>query len=538
MPKVSVCLAVYKTKSEYLKECIESILRQTYADFEFLIVDDCPEDKECEKIIQSYKDERIKYYRNEKNLGISGTRNKLLELAQGEYIAVMDHDDVSLPTRFEKQVAYLDEHPECGVVGSWYKKIPNGKIKKKKENNAQIVNALKNSCPILHPASMIRKSAFIDNDIRYQPQFTPAEDYALWFDLVGKVNFHNIQEVLFAYREHEGNTSKEYAKRMIELRKQLIQKNKHEHPELFGVKGLLNCCFGLSEKKIEAKAAKMYKKYILNGFATLSDTSSLLKIFNTELISKHKRGVIFASYNAEQKITDEVLYYLKNLKKYSDFIVFVADNSIEESEVQKLKGLADIAYFQRHGEYDFGSYKRGYNLAAQQGWLSQIDHLVFANDSIWGPFGDMSDFFEKASRTDFYGLSGNTHGYVIGKQKIYNIGCRHIQSYLFVLSKKFFMNQEFVTFINSVSKLPNKIEVIIKYEQGMSCLARKLGLKPETYLPVQKDITKQNWKDLLQKGLFIKKRQLKKISRSDFEKLSKTMKQNFLCWDKRQGGLV
>lgn len=538
MSKVSVCLAVYKTKPEYLKECIESILNQTFTDFEFLIVDDCPEDKKCEKIIQSYKDERIKYYRNEINLGISGTRNKLLDLAQGEYIAVMDHDDVSLPMRFEKQVAYLDAHPECGVVGSWYKKIPNGKIKKKKENNMQIEMALKNSCPILHPASMIRKSTLIDNDIQYEAQFTPAEDYALWFDLVGKTNFHNIQEVLFAYREHEGNTSKEYANKMIELRKKLIQKNKQEHPELFGLKGVLNCCFGLSEKKIEAKAAKMYKKYILNGFSALPDTSSLLKVFNNEIVFQHKRGTIFASYNAEQKITDEVLYYLKNLKKYSDFIIFVADNSIDETESQKLKGLVDIAYFQRHGEYDFGSYKIGYNLASQQGWLDQIEHLVFANDSAWGPFGDMSDFFEKASQADFYGLSGNTHGYVIGNKKIYNIGCLHIQSYLFILSKKFFMNSEFETFINSVTRLPNKIEIIVKYEQGLSRLARKLGLKLETYLPIQKDITKQNWKDLLQKGLFIKKRQLKKISRSDFEVIDKTLKQHFLYMDSGQGGLI
>lgn len=110
MPKISVCLAVYKTKPEYLKECIESILAQTYLKFDPLIVDDYPEDKECEKIIKSFADNRIKYYRNEKNLEISRTRNRLLDLSVGEYIAVMDHDDISLPTRFEKQVKYFDVH--------------------------------------------------------------------------------------------------------------------------------------------------------------------------------------------------------------------------------------------------------------------------------------------------------------------------------------------------------------------------------------------------------------------------------------------
>ena len=214
MPKVSVCLAVYKTKSEYLKECIESILNQTYTDFEFLIVDDCPEDKDCERIIQSYADNRIKYFRNEKNLGISGTRNKLLDLTSGEYIAVMDHDDISLPHRFEKEVAYLDAHPECGVVSCWYERFPNLKIKKKPENNKQIIKALKDSCPLLHPAAMIRKSVLIENHLKYEDEFSPSEDYALWCRLVGKTSFHNVPEILFRYRDHETNESKKNNQKM------------------------------------------------------------------------------------------------------------------------------------------------------------------------------------------------------------------------------------------------------------------------------------------------------------------------------------
>lgn len=214
MPKVSVCLAVYKTKPEYLKECIDSILVQTFSDFEFLIVDDCPEDKECEKIIKSYADNRIKYYRNEKNLGISGTRNRLLDLAAGEYIAVMDHDDISLPTRFEKQISYLDAHPECGVVSCWYERFSNIKIKKKPEKNKQIIKALSNSCPLLHPAAMIRKSVLSDNQLQYEEEFSPSEDYALWCRLADKTEFYNVPEVLFRYRDHETNESKKSNQKM------------------------------------------------------------------------------------------------------------------------------------------------------------------------------------------------------------------------------------------------------------------------------------------------------------------------------------
>ena len=124
MPKVSVLMPVYKTPELFLKEAIESILNQTFKDFEFLIIDDCPEDKTCENIISSFTDKRIKYIRNEINLGISGTRNRLLQIAKGKYIAVMDHDDVSLPERFEKQVAFLDAHPEIGVVGCQAEHFP------------------------------------------------------------------------------------------------------------------------------------------------------------------------------------------------------------------------------------------------------------------------------------------------------------------------------------------------------------------------------------------------------------------------------
>ena len=122
MPKVSVLMPVYKTKEEYLRAAIESILTQTFTDFEFLILDDCPEDDRG-AVVRSYKDKRIKYFKNNKNLGISASRNKLINMAKGEYLAVFDHDDISLPERLTREAAYLDEHPETGVVASQVKNI-------------------------------------------------------------------------------------------------------------------------------------------------------------------------------------------------------------------------------------------------------------------------------------------------------------------------------------------------------------------------------------------------------------------------------
>lgn len=123
--KVSVVIPIFRTKEAFLREAIESVLKQSFVDFELLLLDDCPEDSR-EAVVGEFSDARIVYLKNEKNLGIAGARNKLLSLAKGEYIAVLDHDDIALPTRLEEQVKFLDANPEVGVVGSWTEEFPRG----------------------------------------------------------------------------------------------------------------------------------------------------------------------------------------------------------------------------------------------------------------------------------------------------------------------------------------------------------------------------------------------------------------------------
>lgn len=208
MPKVSVVIPIYKPQEEHLRAAIDSVLSQNFGDFELLLLDDCPEDSSAENLIGSYRDPRIKYARNEKNLGISGSRNKLLETAQGEYIAIMDHDDISLPDRFARQVAYLDAHPETGVVGCRVREIPSGKIASYLGDDHSIRLALMRGCAIPHSAAMIRKSVLIEHKICYEERFSPAEDYALWRRLLPHTQFHNMEDILFEYRFHQANTSK------------------------------------------------------------------------------------------------------------------------------------------------------------------------------------------------------------------------------------------------------------------------------------------------------------------------------------------
>ena len=208
MPKVSVLTPLYNTNPKFLKEMIESILNQTFDDFEFILLNDSPNNKELKDIVLSYKDNRIIYIENEENIGISKSRNKLLELAKGEYIAIFDHDDISLPQRLEKQVNFLDKNPKIGVVGSNFRRFSNNRKSKNPENNLDIkINLVVRGCIMTHSSVMIRKSLLTENGIKWEEDYSPCEDYMLFAELIDKTMFYNIREPLLMYRDHENNTS-------------------------------------------------------------------------------------------------------------------------------------------------------------------------------------------------------------------------------------------------------------------------------------------------------------------------------------------
>jgi len=206
-PKISVVTPVYNAGA-YLKDAIESILYQTFTDFEFIIVDDASTDNSY-KIIEEYskKDKRIVMLRNEKNLGIAESRTKGTKYAKGKYIAVADADDISISTRLEKQHNYLEQHNDCGVVGGFIELFDSdtGKIigvRKYYEDDTNLRKRLFLYCPVAQPVCMIRKEVF-DNLGYYDPKYPPAEDLDLWFRIGMKYKFANIQEILLKYRVHK-----------------------------------------------------------------------------------------------------------------------------------------------------------------------------------------------------------------------------------------------------------------------------------------------------------------------------------------------
>lgn len=210
MPKISVLMPVYNTKEEYLREAIESILNQTYTDFEFIIINDGSTNN-AEEVTLSYKDARIKYYKNNKNKGLIFTLNYGFTLTNGEYIARMDADDVSTSERFEKQIEFMEENPDIDILGAWMEDIPSTYVTEYPLDNEKIVKYLLFIyCAISHP-TVFMKSELIDKfDITYKEADAHAEDYGLWLSLINKVKFANLSDILLKRRIHDEQVSHVY----------------------------------------------------------------------------------------------------------------------------------------------------------------------------------------------------------------------------------------------------------------------------------------------------------------------------------------
>jgi glycosyltransferase involved in cell wall biosynthesis len=192
---------------------VESILNQSFKDFEFIIVDDGSTDSTA-KILNEYKDHRIVRLVNEKNMGLVGSLNKGLHMAKGEFIARMDADDVSKKNRLEKQITFLDENPTVGVLGTYMEQVDeNGKIlsvfRPPLEHRA-ILLAMLRTTAIAHATVMMRKKVVLVNG-GYDANFPHVEDTELWSRLILKTNFANLPEPLYVRRIHQGSIMDKYS---------------------------------------------------------------------------------------------------------------------------------------------------------------------------------------------------------------------------------------------------------------------------------------------------------------------------------------
>lgn len=195
-PKISVIMSVFNDDT-FVKESVESILNQSYSNFEFIIIDDCSTDNSL-NIISSYTDERIKIIKNQKNIGLTKSLNKSLKIAKGQYIARQDGDDISMNNRFLEQVNYLDENHEIAVLGSnvyWIDK--DGEIIREIKN--PLHPKFSNRNEVTHGSVMFRKK-IIDDLGGYNELLRNAQDYELWLRISNKYKIKNFQKPLYKWR--------------------------------------------------------------------------------------------------------------------------------------------------------------------------------------------------------------------------------------------------------------------------------------------------------------------------------------------------
>lgn len=209
-PEITVLMSVFNGQ-KYLKEAIESILNQTFRNFELLIINDGSSDS-SEQIVRSYTDHRIKFVINEKNQGLPFSLNRGIELSRGDYIARMDCDDISLPTRLEKQLAFMKANSNIVACGTWIKSIGDkgGYTNKFLSDPNEIKANLLFNTSLAHPSVMMKKNALLKSNLRYNVEHLHFEDYALWVELSKIGNLSNIPEILLLYRLHRDSVSHEH----------------------------------------------------------------------------------------------------------------------------------------------------------------------------------------------------------------------------------------------------------------------------------------------------------------------------------------
>ena len=226
MPRISILMPIYKTKEAHLCQAIESVLSQTETDFQLLILNDSPNEKYLDDLVAKYHDKRIKYFKNKENMGITYSHNRLLELATGKYLAVMDHDDVMYPDRLARQVSYMESNPQVGICGTAYKRFglwnKRGVVRSPKDSDI-IKAGLFFKCTMLHPSIMMRADVLKKYHISYDPDYISANDRRLFLDVMPYVDFYNLSEVLMKYRMHANMTSRTKRDEIVVEQKQLRQ---------------------------------------------------------------------------------------------------------------------------------------------------------------------------------------------------------------------------------------------------------------------------------------------------------------------------
>ena len=216
-PKVSFLIPALDAAS-YIGDCLRSLLRQRYGNFEIVIVNDGSRDN-TDTICEDYRkksDKKISIVTNRTNTGLPSALNKGMDYCDGEYIARMDSDDISEPDRLAVQVAYLQQNPDVGILGTSRRIMGSGKIHNPAVDPSEGRERIFFENFIAHPTVMMRRETLVRNKLRYDETFILGEDYDLWLRASLCTKLASIETAVLSYREHDGQQSRTKLRVMAE----------------------------------------------------------------------------------------------------------------------------------------------------------------------------------------------------------------------------------------------------------------------------------------------------------------------------------
>lgn len=324
MNKVTVLMAFYNEDPNYVRINIDSILNQTYKNFKFLIISDNPSNNVLNSLAKDYEkeDDRICFLQNEVNLGIPGAKNRGLKVCETEYIAISDADDWFHPERLEKQVNYLDAHPDVMVIGSYGRIIdkegkPIGEALRSGDDKL-LKTMLPFQQPIFHPVMMFRR-VINGTPVMYDESMKISLDYEICVRL-SDFKFYNIPEFLFDYRISSGQTSQVYSDKYIyydgPVRKKALRKFYRGVSEI-ELDAFVSMYYGTSMTKEELKTAYLF---INNLYHNNIDNKEVY----LDYVMKYFISLYYASLRRNTSFTTSLINLIKlindiNSNRYSGF---------------------------------------------------------------------------------------------------------------------------------------------------------------------------------------------------------------------------
>lgn len=308
---VTVIMPVYNCE-KYIKEAIDSVLNQTYRNFEFLIINDGSNDS-TENIILQYDDKRIRYIKNDRNIGLIETLNRGLELVCSKYIVRMDADDICHPKRLYYQVRYMDKHPDIAVLGTRAIHFSDSKVLKKTKSitKSQIIKSrLLFTCALVHPSVIIRNNIIKIGDYKYNSNHTSVEDFGLWQRISFSFPIANLKKILLYYRINDDGISSNAKKNLSEW----DQSHKKIYAQSFDYLGI----------NYSDEILNVYRKYLTNRTRLIDYELSILSHLLFEILDK-------------AKIKN---YEIKVIKKYFQFCFInnCLTNEVKLNDLDKLYG--------------------------------------------------------------------------------------------------------------------------------------------------------------------------------------------------------